>query len=448
MKYDVIVIGGGAGGIATSLAVKSLYPEKKVLVIRRTKKQPIPCGVPYIIEALGSVDKNLIPDKIYENLGIELLIDEVVEIDREHKKVKTKSGKEFEYEKLVIATGARPVKLKIPGIDLENVILVYKEYEPLTEVFDKLKNAKKIVIIGAGFVGIEFADDLAKGREIHIVELLDEALPLAFDKEFGEIARKELEAKGVKFHFGVSVKEIKGEGKVEKVVLSNGEEIPADAVLVSVGVAPNSELAKKAGLAVDERGHIIVDAYMRTSDPDIYAVGDVAQKKSFFTGTPTKAYFASIAVIEGRVAALHMFGGKTAPGFTDGALPAYSTFVGKTALAAAGLTEALAKKLGFDVIAVTTETVNRHPGSLPGAGKIKLKAIFTKGDLRLVGVQIAGPESVGELINYAAAAIQLKLTAYDIIKLQMATQPMLTASPIGYPLQVAALKAIAMARKE
>ena len=170
MEYDVVVVGGGAGGIAVSLAVKSIYPDKKVLVIRRTKKQPIPCGVPYIVETIGSVEKNIIPDTIYEANGIDLVIDEAIEIDRDQKKVKTRKGDSYSYDKLVIATGAGPVRLNIPGIDLENVILVHKEYEPLLEIFPRLRDAKKIIIIGAGFVGMEFADDLAKSREIHIVE--------------------------------------------------------------------------------------------------------------------------------------------------------------------------------------------------------------------------------------------------------------------------------------
>ena len=441
MEYDVVVVGGGAGGIAVSLAVKSIYPDKKVLVIRRTKKQPIPCGVPYIVETIGSVEKNIIPDTIYEANGIDLVIDEAIEIDRDQKKVKTRKGDSYSYDKLVIATGAGPVRLNIPGIDLENVILVHKEYEPLLEIFPRLRDAKKIVIIGAGFVGMEFADDLAKSREIHIVEILDEALPLSFDREFGEQARRELELRGVKFHLKTSVAEIKGDGKVGKVVLSNGEGIPADAVLVSVGVAPNSELARRAGLRLDERGHIIVDEFMRTSDPDIYAVGDVIQKKCFFTGKPIKAYFSSLAVIEAKIAALNMFK-KASLGFSDGVLPVYSTVIGNIAFAAAGMTENMAKKNNLDVTPIIVETINRHPGCLPRATKIRLKGLFMRKNLRLIGVQISGPECVGELINYAASIIQMKLTAYDMIKLQVATQPKLTPSPISYPLYEAALRAI------
>lgn len=447
MKYDVVVVGGGAGGLASALALKSLRPDLRVLIVRRTKLQPIPCSVPYITETVGSVDGCLIPDAMVKNAGIDLVVDEVIEIDRAKKLVKTAGGREFEYGKLVLATGAGPVKLNIPGIDLEGVVLVYKEYEQLAKALDFLKRAKRIVIVGGGFVGLEFADDLAKGREVHVIEVLDEVLALAFDREFGEIARKRLEERGVRFHLKASVKEIRGKGKVEEVVLSTGEVVPAEAVLISVGVRPNSELAAKAGLTLDESGHVVVDAYMRTSDPDIYAVGDVAQKRDYFTGKPVKTYFSTIAVAEGRIAAMHITGITPGKGF-EGALPAFSTVVGGMAFAAAGLTEAAARKLGLDVIPVKVESVNRHPANLPGAAKITLKALFSKGDLKLVGVQMAGPEAVGEAINYAAAVIQQNLTAHDIVKMNFATQPLLTASPLAYPLQLAALQAIATASKQ
>jgi NADPH-dependent 2,4-dienoyl-CoA reductase/sulfur reductase-like enzyme len=444
MNYDVIIVGGGAGGLATALALKSLRPDLNVLIIRRTKLQVIPCAVPYITNTVGSVEGIQIPDSTVKNAGVDLIIDEVVGIDRSKKLIKTASGREFMYKKLVLATGVSPIKLNIPGIEKEGVILISKEYEQLVKAYQLLKDARRIVIVGGSFTGLEFADDLAKGREIHVVEVLEEVLPLCFDKEFGEIARRKLEEKGVKFHLKASVKEIRGKDKVEEIVLTTGEILSAEAVLVAVGVTPNSNLAAKAGLALDQWGHVVVDSFMRSSDPDIYAVGDIAQKRDFFTGKPVKAYFASVAVAEGRVAAMHIAGVATARGF-EGALPVFSTYIGGTVLAAAGLTEFMARNLGLDVLPVKVEAVNRHPAALPGGGKIQLKALFLKSDLRLVGVQIAGPEPVGELINYAGAVIQQGLSAYDIVKMNFATQPLLTASPLAYPLQLAALQAIKIA---
>ncbi|MCC6065293.1 MAG: FAD-dependent oxidoreductase, partial [Thermofilum sp.] len=153
MKYDVVVVGGGAGGLAVALALRSLRPDLRVLIVRRTRLQPIPCSVPYITETVGSVDGCLIPDAMVKSAGVDLVVDEVVEIDRSRKLVKTAGGREFEYGKLVLATGAGPVKLNIPGIDLEGVVLVYKEYEQLAKAYEVLRNAKRVVIVGGGFVG-------------------------------------------------------------------------------------------------------------------------------------------------------------------------------------------------------------------------------------------------------------------------------------------------------
>ena len=439
MKYDVIVVGGGAGGIAAALTLKALRPELKVLLIRKGKGQTISCSFPFVVNA----------DTMLGEAGVELVIDEVVEVDRARKLIKTAGGREFEYGKLVLATGAKAVKPKIPGIDLEGVFTASTEFDEIMNVHENLGKAQRVVIVGAGYIGMGFADELAGGREVHVVEVLDEVLALAFDREFGEIARRRLEERGVKFHLNASVREIRGGGRVEEVVLSTGEVLPADAVLVSVGVQPNSELAAKAGLALDELGHVVVDSYMRTSDPDIYAVGDVAQKRDFFTGKPVKAYFASIAVAEGRVAAMHIAGAAPARGF-EGALPAYTAQLAGLFFAAAGLTERAARGLSLNVVSATVETVYSHSGFLEGGApnlvKVLLKAVFAESDLKLVGVQAVGPEPVSELMSCAAAAIRQGLTAYDIASYAFASPPLQLRTPLTHPLQQAALKVLTAAR--
>lgn len=446
MDYDVIVIGGGPAAVSFIRTLRGLYPEKRVLVIRKSRKAIIPCAIPYLVNRLKGVDNIVVTDDIYSELSVDMIIDEVVEINRNLRIVKTKGKHEFRYGKLVIATGASPIGIPVSGMNLKNVVLVSKEYDDLKEAYEVLSKSRRIVIIGAGFVGLEFADDLADGREISVVEALDEALPLSFDREFGALARGELESKGVKFYLGRTVSKIIGHRKVEKVVLSDGTELEADAVLVSVGVRPNSELAVKAGLNVDEYGHIVVDSCMRTNDPNIFAIGDVAQKRDFIFSKPIKAYFAHLAIMDGFIAAMNIF----SPGKTysrRGVLPVFATKVGNITLAAAGVIEKTANDTGIETIPVTFSVENRHPGNLPDAKKILFKALFEKETLRLIGAQIAGPESVVETINMAAYAIELELTAYEIIGLQYATHPLLTSSPSNQPLRRAAYEAIILKNK-
>jgi NADPH-dependent 2,4-dienoyl-CoA reductase/sulfur reductase-like enzyme len=438
VKYDVVVVGGGAGGVAAALTLKHFRPELKVILIRKGKGQTISCSFPFVADV----------DTMLKEEGVDLAIDEVVEIDRARKLVRTASGKEFEYGKLVLATGAKPVKLNIPGIDLEGVFTASTEFDEIMSVHENLGKAKRVVIVGAGYIGMGFADELASGREVHVVEVLDEVLALALDREFGEIARRKLEERGVEFHLKASVEEIRGRGRVEEVALSTGEVLPADAVLVSVGVSPNSQLAAKAGLALDELGHVAVDSYMRTSDPDIYAVGDVAQKKDYFTSKPVRAYFSSIAVAEGRVAAMHIAGAAPAKGF-EGAVPAFTAQLAGSFFAAAGLTEAAARRLGMNVVSATVDSVYSHSGFLEGGApklfKVLLKAVFTKGDYRLVGVQAMGPEAINELMSYAVSAIKQGLTAYDLASYPFASPPLWFRTPLTHPLQLAALKVLATA---
>ena len=180
-KTEILIVGGSAAGIAAAISARRYYPEKKITVIRMNEKVMIPCGIPYIFGTLGDIDKNLIPDAVLTKKNIDLLIDEVTSVDKEKKVVTTKGGKAFDYEKMIIATGSLPLEPPIPGCELENAFVVQKEVPYLKKLQGALSSAKDVVIIGGGFIGLEFADECKKRgiSNVTIVELLPKCLLLA-----------------------------------------------------------------------------------------------------------------------------------------------------------------------------------------------------------------------------------------------------------------------------
>jgi pyruvate/2-oxoglutarate dehydrogenase complex dihydrolipoamide dehydrogenase (E3) component len=221
--------------------------------------------------------------------------------------------------------------------------------------------------------------------------------------------------------------------------LKDGTRVWADLVILSIGAVANVDLAKEAGLRIGVTGGIAVDRTMQTSDPAIFACGDCAEKISFFGGRPSQLKLASIAELEARIAGANVFGIRRE---SDGTVGVWSTAVGDLAMGTAGLTESMAQDLGYQVVSASIEGPNRHPGIMPGAAQTKVKLVFEKNSQVIVGGQIRGGETVGEMINIVAACVQKRMTAEDIATFQMGTHPALTASPIAYPLVNAAELAI------
>ncbi|MCK4782890.1 MAG: FAD-dependent oxidoreductase [Desulfobacteraceae bacterium] len=438
-NYDVIVIGGSAAGIPAAITAKRHYPDKSVLLIRKEEKVQIPCGIPYIFGTVGTPDKNMIPDTILSNNGIDLLIDEVQSIDRSKKDVVTAKGERVSYDKLILATGSEPLQLPIPGIDKKNVFTVKKDVSYLNEMLKTLDDVKDVVVLGGGFIGVEFADEFKKrGLNVTIVEMLPHCLMLAFDEEICKKAEEQLISRGIKIITGTKIEEILGENSVTSVKLSDGQELKADILLVGVGVTPNITLAEKAGLDVN-RGGIVVDSNMLTTDKHIFACGDCVAKQSFVTGKPSGLRLASISTLEARIAGANLFEQRRD---CPGTVGVFSTAIGSLVLATAGLTTKQAEENGFDVAYGEAEAPDRHPSGMEGMSQMKVALIFDRSTGQLIGGQARGGTSVGELINTISACIQKKMTADDIATFQMGTHPAVTASPIAYQMVNAAEIAI------
>jgi len=439
---DVLVIGGSAAGLAAALASKSHYPEKSVILVRKEPQAAIPCGIPYIFGTLDKTEQDILPDGGLIKSNVEILIDEVTSIDANAKNCKLKDGEEISFEKVILATGSQPV---IPGwlkgAELENVFTVPKDLIYLEAMKQKLAGLENIVVIGAGFIGIEMSDELKKvGKNVTLVEMQPHVLPLAFDPDLAEEAETILNERGINILTGHAVKEIVGAGKVESVKVANGdaiEEIKADAVILSMGYAPNTELAQNLDVTFNRDGFIKVDEYMRTDEEDVFAVGDCAEKRDFFTRKRSKAMLASIACAEGRVAGMNLYKLSTLKTIS-GTIAIFSTALNGTGFGAAGLTETVAKAEGFDIITGSFTGVDRHPGVLNNPHKQIVKLIAGKENGVILGGEVVGGSSAGELINIIGFIIQNKMNVNELMTAQIGTHPMLTASPAAYPLIKAA----------
>jgi len=444
-QADIVVIGGSAAGLTAAITARRHYPDKKILMVRKEKQVLIPCGIPYIFGTLGSPQKNLISDAVLEKNDIKLLLAEATDIDREGKVLHTTEG-DVGYERLIVATGSRPAMPSIPGCDLDGVYAVVKDVEYLSKLQQRLETVEDVVIIGGGFIGIELGDEINKAgdKNVTIIEMLPHCLALAYDEEFCIEMEKVLESRGLNIRTSSRVEKIAGNGKVEKVVLSNGDEIKADIVILAIGAVANVDVARKAGLRIGLTGGIAVDRTMQTSDANIYACGDCAEKISFFGGRPSPLKLASIATLEARIAGANLFGIRRE---NIGTVGVWSTAVGNHALATAGLTEGMAKKRGYDVVAVTIQGPNRHPGIMPGAVDTRLKLVFERNSGVILGGQVMGGPAVGEIINAISACVQNRMTAEDMAMFQAGTHPALTASPIAYHMVNAAEMAIKQMRE-
>lgn len=443
-KVDVLVIGAGPAGIISAVTTRKYYPEKKIVAMKNVANGVIPCGIPYMLASLKDPDENKLGNAALDKNNIDVVVDEAIKIDRSQKTVITKNAQEFVYEKLILATGSTPILPPIEGIDKEGVYPIYKDMDYLKNLIEDVKGAKNVLILGGGFIGVELADEISKinRSNVSLVEMLPTLLPNSFDKEFSTIAQQILESEDVTVLTGTRVEAILGNERAEKVRLSGGKEISVDSIIIGIGGVPNTKIASEAGLNLGSGKGILVDEYMRTTDPDVFAVGDCAVKRDFYTHKETPVMLASTATAEARIAGANLYSLKVVRE-NKGTIAIYSTYIDGMVLGSAGLTENAAEKEGFEIVAGNAEGVDKHPGTLPGASKIKLKLIFSKNSGIILGGQVAGGISCGEIINLIGIAIQKRMSFVELETLQMATHPFLTSAPTVYPIVLAAQNASA-----
>ena len=439
-KTDLLVIGGSAGGLLSALAARSAYGDIDITVVRKTEKVMVPCGIPYIFGTLFDTNKNVIPDAMLTGKGIKLIIDEVLSVDKEAQKATLACGEVIEYKKLILSTGSKPVvPTFIKGYEMENIYPIQKNQEYLNALHEKVEKAEKIAVVGGGFIGVEIAEQIKlSGKEVVLVEVAKKCLWTAFDEEFSAEVEDLMTDMGIVLRTGRKVMEFVGDGKVEALLLDNGEKIPADLVILGMGARPNTDLAESMGIDLNKRKAIVVDEYMRTSDKNTFAVGDCAEKKCFFTRNSVPILLASTAAAEAKIAGSNAFHLRLIKS-NKGTISAFATKIEGRSFGAAGLTERQAKAEGFEIMTGSFSTMDKHPGSLPGSQKINIKLVFSKCSGVIMGGQISGGDSVGEMVNVLSLAIQKAATSTELNAFQVATHPLLTASPVAYPINAAAM---------
>ena len=421
--YNVIIIGGGPAGIVTGVTIKE---EAEGLV---------PCGIPYIFHLLEKdLEKNKMGSKPFIELGGEVIINNVIKVDKVNKLVKVKTGDQFGYGKLVFATGSLPlIPDFIPGYNFHNVFYIKKSYAYIKELINKINGFRSIIIVGGGFIGAEVAEQLAANNDVKVTLIESEptCFSKAFSPELSQIATDALRETKVNVLTSTLVKEIGGiNNKVNHVILSDSSKIKAEAVILSTGYRANSKLAKEAGLDLNEYDDIIVDNYGRTKNKDISAVGDCAQTTGFLTGRTDSIKLASTATAEARILGHNIFGVRIKK-CLNGTLGVFSTEIKGLAMAAAGVNERNAAEVNVEFITAKFSSPDRHPGTLAGVSDLTVKLYACPISGNILGGEVWGGKSAAEIINIISMAIQKSITVYELVSYQIGTHPLLTSSPVN-----------------
>ncbi|MGB8171284.1 MAG: FAD-dependent oxidoreductase [Nitrososphaeraceae archaeon] len=451
----ILVIGGVAAGPSAASKAKRIDPDADVKIIQNEKVVSYgACGMPYVIEGIVKDFQELIerPADVFKK---EYQIDVVTntcaqKIDRVKKEVYAvdlQSGVEtiYEYDSLVLATGARAILPNIKGINEQDSggdgIFLIRNYEDGLKIYDstKTKNASTCVIAGAGLIGLEMAEAFKKrptGRkmDITIVEKNDHVLPTILDNQMAKIVQRELEDNGVKVITGERVEEIvrSSSSDVKAIKTNTDRQIDTDFILLGTGVRPNSEIAKDADIELGFANAIKVDEYMRTNVPDIFAAGDCATARSYITNEDTYLPLGTTANKQGRVAGENAAGGSARfRGIAGSAITkVFGLYIGKT-----GLNRQEALNYGFDPIEEEIESITRA-GYYPDNKSIWIKIIADRKSGRILGSQIVGGEGVKERIDLIALAMLLKADLSDLASYDACYVP--PASPVWEPLNIAA----------
>jgi NADPH-dependent 2,4-dienoyl-CoA reductase/sulfur reductase-like enzyme/peroxiredoxin family protein/TusA-related sulfurtransferase/rhodanese-related sulfurtransferase len=423
----VIIIGGVAGGATCATRLRRLKSDWEIKIYERDYYISYAnCGIPYYIGGIVPREKLFVtnPQEMKKKYNINIFVrHEVIKIDPKNKKVFVKnleSGEEFEdsYDYLVLSPGASPIKPKIPGIDSPRIYTL-RTISDADKIVKEIENgAKEATVVGGGFIGIEVTENLVRrGVKVNLVEALPQVLSF-IDKDLISYVHDELTNKGVKLFLGSPVKEFRENEKIET-ILENGEKVASDFVVFSIGVKPEVNLAKDAGLTIGETGGILVNEKMQTSDPYIYAIGDAVEILNFVSNTKTRVPLAGPTHKQARVAA------DSIAGINSKYLGSMGTAIVKIfniTAASTGLNSQTLEKLGIDYKFECLSTFN-HAGYYPDAYPIYLKVFYENKTGKLLGGQAVGYDGIDTIINSLATALRFNAKITELKDIDFAYSP-------------------------
>jgi len=427
----IAIVGGVAGGASAAARARRLNEHAVITLIERGPDVSFAnCGLPYHIGGEIREREKLSmqsPQSLREQLAIDVQTQtEVISIDRKAKRIrlrdlKTDSESDLAYDKLILSPGASPLRPPLKGIDLPGIYTL-RNLQDMDRIKEAAASVRKVLIIGAGFIGLEMAEQLIHlKKEVSLVELVDQVLP-QMDKEMVRSVEQELRDNGAHLMLGDGIAGFESSasgGLIAK--LNSGTSLEADMVILSIGVRPESGLAKEAGLELGSRGHIKTNAHMQTSDPDIYAVGDVCETVDPILGGSIAIPLGGPANRQGRVAADHIVLGELAQPYPG----SIGTAIVRIFDVSAGVTGYTEKRLMSAEVEYekTIVTDFDHASYYPGATHLTLKVLWEKKSGRILGGQAFGANGVDKHLDVLATAIKGKLTVNDLEHLELAYAP-------------------------
>lgn len=419
----IVIIGGVAGGMSAATRLRRLDANSEIIVLEKSGFVSYAnCGLPYFVGGVIAEEKDLLlqtPESLHARFRLDVRIhSQALKIDKRTKTIlvrnlETSDEYLLPFDKLVLSPGASPIVPPIPGIERALTLRTVEDVERI--VASVATKPKSALVIGGGFIGVEIAENLVhKAIDTTVVEAADQVLaPL--DPEMATLVADEMQLHGVNLKLGVSAVSL----TESSVMLSDGSEVSAELVIMAIGVRPDVELASQAGLVIGIRKGIAVDEFNRTSDHDIYAIGDAAEKTDALDGSATLVPLANIANRHGRIVADHISGRLTRPVKTIGTA---IVKVFDLTIATTGWNEKKLNSSGRAHMSIHTHP-NSHAGYYPDAKQITLKLIFDSKSGEILGAQGVGVEGVDKRIDVLATAIRGGITAPELADLELAYAP-------------------------